>query len=286
MTHLANSVEVLAALFVGQPDSAMGLPWVFREYDIDGVRFAALQTAQELRELAIKIALESTPPTDVQRIVAQYHASYRDLKAVLLGVSDLDLNRSPFEGEWHLRGTIEHIMRIAVSYNAVIGYARQRYQNNSLPPRMSELDFNQVCEQNLAPYSLSRGEHIDGGLVDLLQCFDNLQQHIIDSMLSIPDSELSVGSMWWESYAQSIRFRLHRFEAHMRQHTIQVEKILAAIGYQVTEGRLLVRGMYNALGEVEGVLIGADISADSQKLTAEQISARAQEVAAVFSNNS
>ncbi len=48
-----------------------------------------------------------------------------------------------------------------------------------------------------------------------------------------------------------LRFRLHRFEEHLRQHTIQLDKTLVAIDRVPTEAQRLVRNIYNALADVE-----------------------------------
>jgi len=38
----------------------------------------------------------------------------------------------------------------------------------------------------------------------------------------------------WVRYDVDVRFRLHRFAAHVLEHTIQCEKALAALGWQPT----------------------------------------------------
>jgi hypothetical protein len=53
-----------------------------------------------------------------------------------------------------------------------------------------------------------------------------------------------------------VRFRLHRFAAHLREHANQVEKNLALLDQRPNESKLLLRQMYAALAEVEGVCIG------------------------------
>jgi hypothetical protein len=50
---------------------------------------------------------------------------------------------------------------------------------------------------------------------------------------------------------------LHRFEAHYTQHTIQIDKTLEAIGQTPTESKRLIRKLYAALAEAEGMMIGA-----------------------------
>ena len=57
---------------------------------------------------------------------------------------------------------------------------------------------------------------------------------------------------------EGLRFRLHRFESHLRQHTIQIDKALVALGLASGEARRLVRMVYAGLAEVQGLLIGAE----------------------------
>ena len=56
----------------------------------------------------------------------------------------------------------------------------------------------------------------------------------------------------WMQYDVDVRFRLHRFAAHVIEHTIQCEKTLNALGWRMTEGRRIVRRLTAILGEVEG----------------------------------
>ncbi len=54
-----------------------------------------------------------------------------------------------------------------------------------------------------------------------------------------------------------IRFRMHRIEEHLRQHTIQLDKTLAVIR-PPTEAHRLVRNIYNALADIESASEAAD----------------------------
>ena len=54
-------------------------------------------------------------------------------------------------------------------------------------------------------------------------------------------------------YEIDVRFRLHRFAAHVVEHTVQCEKTLDALGGQATEGRRIGRRISAALGELEGL---------------------------------
>ena len=73
-----------------------------------------------------------------------------------------------------------------------------------------------------------------------------------------------------------VEFRLHRFTSHLGQHSIQAERTLAALGHDFSEARMLLRRIYHALGQVEGVLIGAQGVGD------ELLSAVAEEIDALL----
>ena len=72
------------------------------------------------------------------------------------------------------------------------------------------------------------------------------------------DTDLDAPSEFWEGYDLDLRFRLLRFDAHLREHTIQVDKTLLGIDRTPNEPARLVRLLYNALGEAEGAAIGAE----------------------------
>ena len=89
--------------------------------------------------------------------------------------------------------------------------------------------------------------------------------------------------MYWEGYDMSLRFRLHRFDSHLRQHTVQIEKTLEGIGRPPTEAKRLLRLIYAALAEAEGATIGAwDAEAALWQEAAETVAARAKEIAGIL----
>ena len=57
----------------------------------------------------------------------------------------------------------------------------------------------------------------------------------------------------WVHYDVDVRFRLHRFAAHLAERTVQCEKNLAVLGWPLTEGRRIVRRLAAVLGEIEGL---------------------------------
>lgn len=104
MPTVTQAVEALVRATVDLSDADMDRPWVWREYDDEGLRFVLLLAQHELRHLAVRLAaMRLAPPSQPQRILGQYHFAYRDLTGALAGLRNDDLDRAPAEGEWPLR---------------------------------------------------------------------------------------------------------------------------------------------------------------------------------------
>ena len=74
----------------------------------------------------------------------------------------------------------------------------------------------------------------------------------------------------WIQYEIDVRFRLHRFAAHLIEHTVQCEKTLAALGWRPTEGRRIARHLAALVGEIEG-LGGLAEARDIERRLAERL---------------
>ena len=117
-----------------------------------------------------------------------------------------------------------------------------------------------------------------------LQAFHKeLHARIISEFAGITNQELEIQAKYWEQETYDLHFRLGRFDAHMRQHTIQIEKTLQELMYVPGESQRLLRLIYAALAQVEGGLIGAD--EEFQELlsnTVRRIDARTDEIKSVL----
>ena len=271
---LAQAVEAFAATTAALPDEALEREWQWRAHDEEGVRFAFFVTYQELRELAAIAAAERAArgpaQTLAQRILAQHHAAYRDLHGVLAGVDDGALDREPAPGEWPLRAVLEHVVGTEHGFFAVVSYALDRHHRGE-PLERTPRDLIFTYHPEIT---------FDGTLAQILARYDELHAKILRRFADLDEGDLAAHSLWWEGYPVELGFRLHRFDAHLRQHTIQVEKTLASVGHQLTEAGRLLRLLYGALGEVEGALIGApDGAADRQREVTTAIAERAAEIA-------
>ena len=285
MNHpLSIAVSRFAELVLDLPDIELEQEWVWGSYESEGVRFAFFRTYEELRELAVKIRVArdtaGIPLTGAQLILAQYHAAYMDIQSMLMGIDQKFEEQPPAEGEWPLRRVYAHIVGADLGFYVTIKYALERYRQGL--DHLAEVPD----ETWLAIAGLDESEldsTMGGPLGGLRYYHRDLHARIMGDFADISDSELELPSRFWEKEHMSLRFRLHRFDSHMRQHTVQAAKTLNSIGYIPNESQRLLRLTYSALAEVNGTLIGANKSVENMlvELTA-QMNLRTDEIAGIL----
>jgi uncharacterized damage-inducible protein DinB len=280
-SSLNYAVEALASLTHSLADMDLDRAWAWGDYDSEGVRFAFFRVYEEMRTLAVKLAearqASSRPPTAAQRILAHYHAAYRDLQAALLGVPFEEFDHPPAAGEWPLRQILAHIVGADAGFFAVVAHALSQIRSGIDEPTA----LTQAAYDAILGIDEATEEAILVGPVPSLQAFHaELHSRILTELAGIDDPEIEHASRYWETQPMGVRFRLHRFDSHMRQHTVQIDKALHDLGLGPTEARRLLRLIYAALAEAEGVLIGAaDLAASLQEATAGAIANLTGEIA-------
>jgi hypothetical protein len=278
---LGQAVERFATVTHGLPDEALEREWKWRAYN-EGVRHAFFRVYEELCELAATLATERAAQgpvmTTAQRILASYHAAFRDLQAVLLRVDDELLDRALSDEKWPLRFVLGHTIFVKRQFFARSWYAlQQRRQGTKKAACMPDDEV----EAFVGPYDVFE-RALGDPLAGVLAYYGALHERILHELADIGEDELDAPSLWWEEYEVPLQFRLHRFDSHLRQHTIQVEKTLEALGHSPSEAQRLLRLIYRALAEVEGGIIGAwEIGAVRRAKAAVEIAARADEIAPV-----
>jgi uncharacterized damage-inducible protein DinB len=245
MPTITEAAEMLVRATVDLPDEEMDRTWVWNEYDEEGLRFALLLAQHELRDLAVRLAAKrSSPPTQAERILAQYHHAYRDLTGALAGLQDEDLDRAPAEGEWPVRDVVEHMVGADYGFLAVIQYARSPERPRDAAAAEAEWKSFRDRHDYRAP------EAIPGDLATVRAVLFEIHRRVLRELADLRDADLEVPAYFWDG-VKPIRFRLHRFEAHYVQHTIQVDKTREALGRAPTEAQRLVRVLYRDLAAVE-----------------------------------
>jgi hypothetical protein len=279
---LSDGVARLAALSHGFTDADLGQPWRWREHN-EGVRFALIGTYHELQDLAVRLAhtraQEGPRVTAAQRALAPYHMAYRDLEAQLLGVDEEAYGAIPAPGEWALRTILGHIVGAERHFFTLVEYGvRRQRDGGDLPPRLPEDETDKVVGPREEFVAISE----KGDLAQTWAFYEALHGRALAEFATITDEELAGPSSWWEQEEYSLQYRLHRFDAHLRQHTVQAEKCLAAIGGAPNEAKRLLRLVYQALAEVENKILGApEVGKTERAALAERIIDRAKEAAGV-----
>jgi len=275
-----RSIKQFAELVKSLPDSDLEREWAWGSYKSEGIRFAFFRNYEDLRNLAVKIAhqrqVTGNPSSDAQRILAQYHAAYMDLQSVLVGIDKILFDMPPGEDEWTIRRVYAHIVGAEMGFYVAVKFALGKIRTGEDP--LVDIDDDTW----LGIIGLE-GEEIDAMMAEPLpelQSFHAyLHLRILSDFSAITDKEIEMKSKFWEAEAYSLRFRLHRFDAHARQHTIQIEKALHTLGYFASESKQLLRLVYASLAEVEGALIGLrDIEPGLMGETAMRIDKRVGEI--------
>ena len=278
--QLTDAVENFASVMFPLSEETLEKEWIWKDHDEDGIRFAFFVTLQELRQLAVTLSTPSTSlrtkPTPAQHILGQYHASYLDLQAAIIGITAENANKVFAEGEWPLRRVYAHMLGADIGFTAVIRYALEGHRNASWKPeQMSDEDEARIMGMGEDEYKSLVRDTLDG----MLSYHRIFHPEIIEEFKQITSDELDLPSTFWEETRFPIRHRLHRYEAHYAQHIIQIDKTLVAIGQPPSESKRLLRKVYAALAEVEGMMIGAEKMDDTAILAAaSSINERAKEI--------
>ena len=282
--QLSSALYDFTDLVLDLTDDQLELDWAWGSYDSEGVRFSFFRLYEELRDLGGIIHQEritaDVPITGAQHSLARYHAAYLDLQAVLLGISPEQAEQAPSEGEWSLRRTDAHMIGADLGFYVVIKFALDRHRQ-SLDPLV---EFTDETWLDIAGMDEKELDAIMDSSLDGLQTYHSqLHARILEDFVDINPSELQMPSKYWEKEPLSLSFRLGRFDSHLRQHTVQIEKTLVDLGYLPNESKRLLRLIYAALAGVEGALLGApEISHREIELLAEKIAARTEEIRSIL----
>lgn len=263
MTHSTSSGELAEAIFhfadsLGSlNDADLGQPFRWGAHQ-EGIRFAFLGAMHELRTLAVRLGADrrvaGIPVTRAHHALAQYHTAYRDLEAVLFDVTDEEYDAPPATGEWPLRYVFGHMVGAERNFFALVHYGvRRQNEDGELSTTLPEGEANRL----LGSYEQFEQLMETGRREQMSAYYTANHNRALEEFAVISDLQLDGPSVWWEGEPYSLEYRLHRMEAHLRQHTVQVEKTLDQIGRPFTEAKRLLRLLFGAFAEVENALIGA-----------------------------
>jgi hypothetical protein len=278
--ELTASVLDFTKIFASVPDVELDRPWPWKGND-EGVRFAFFVVNLELRELAVRLNSQCNPMQPVEQILSQYHAAFLDLQAALYGLSDEDANLAPSEKDWTLKRLLAHIVSTEIGFTAVIRHALKGHRAAAWTTApMTAKDGIELTGLSETEY----GELMQGSYKNLLSYHQTLHSQITTEFSHISTAELDLPAIFWEPEPFPIRYRLHRYESHLRQHIIQIDKTLPVIQRAPSEVRRLIRMLYAAQAEVDGILIAGSDSLQTCQPTINTINVIAGEIAQILAD--
>ena len=222
--------------FASLDEAVLGRPWSYLDKPME-VRFAIYRTLEDAQEVLVGLA--AGPRPESRRILALAQRAFGDLRGLAIGLPGDLLERPPREGEWSVGEILRHVAAVERRYALHTRYAVER--SDADPVRLPDSKL-----PPLAPGSAS------GSAAELLARLGEARAETNAWLGDVPAAAMTRPTTWVH-YAVDVRFRLHRFAAHIAEHVVQCEKTLAALGWRPTEGRRAVRGLAATLGEIEGL---------------------------------
>jgi uncharacterized damage-inducible protein DinB len=173
----------------------------------------------------------STPTNEADRILVLAQRAFGDMRGLLLAVPDALLDREPAPGEWSIRRTMEHTIQVERSYRANTQHALLRHDGEPLTLPAERRPKSDPADSA-------------GGAAAIVAALERRRAETDATLAGTESEQLSRPSQWSATdtpFDVDVRFRLHRFGAHLVEHTQQVEKTLRALGQAESDAQAYVR---------------------------------------------
>ncbi|HWC05504.1 MAG TPA: DinB family protein [Methylomirabilota bacterium] len=230
-------------------EDILARPWSWRGKDLTA-REALYRTLEGEQEALVATRL-SARPSEPRLILSLAQRAFGDLRGLLVGLPGGMLDAAPAAGHWAVRQTLAHMLAVERRYAVSTLHAARRSDADPLRPPQADLD------------AASRVD--DTGTVEDVLGRLGLARRESDRLLGALPVDALTRPTDWAGYEVDVRFRLHRFAAHLVEHTVQCEKALRALGRVEAEGRRIVRRIWATRGEHEALVAeGALPALDAQ----------------------
>jgi DinB superfamily len=193
-------------------------------------------------------------PSGAQRIAIELARARGQLLGELVGLQPGDLEREPGAGEWSIRHVLGHVIAVDLRYLAAVRHAVERADAGGTGPLRPD--------ENRLPGRTGEAESV-GSAEELVDRLRDTRRAVMDYAVSIPDNRLDAPTNW-TSWDMDVRFRLHRFPSHDREHAIQIRKARHWLGLLQTEAQMLLADAMVELETLKAVLLVADGAIDSR----------------------
>ena len=260
---VAARTDVIAAArdLLAIPEEALSRPWSWIGGSEEDVRYGAYRAAESLEEAEIE-AREMTSAADATerqtaRIVAPSTTARWELHGLLLPLDGQLLDADPGGGEWTLRLTLGHVIAGQRGYAWGNAYVLDHGFHPDDPTR--QVRAPESFWDDLPDEATTEAA---GSIDDLRARLDAILDLSVERLAAMPDDRLAIPTRW-SGFPVSLGFRFGRWGSHIREHSIQVVKTLAMVGYAPDEPALLARNLLSAYGRAESVVFGREAVDDA-----------------------
>lgn len=247
------SIEAALRSMLRLSDNALPRAWRWRGQDerVD-VRYGLYRLFEILEETTVTalraVTLLGGRQAEAGQILSQATQARWDLHGLLLPLTDDDLDRPSGGEEWTLRQTLGHVVLTQSRYTLNTAFwAFATTADDGTPPDVPATPLT-LRAQNAAWSA--------GSVFEIRARLDAMLDLGVGLLGDVDDASRLEALGLWVDYAVTVRFRLHRFAAHLREHTIQVEKTLAMLDRQPREVERIVRTILGAYGRLEATVMG------------------------------
>ncbi len=211
-----------------------------------GHQLGWLAEGDETRRVAIEHGdgWLARPPSYAQRALVIGSAGFGRLLGTFAGVTEELFERQPAPGEWGLREALAHVIAVSRRYLVGVEYAVARRQRGGEGPLRPPAD-------SMPPSSGETERH--GTMAELLARLVATRDEIVCRVGAVADADLDAPGDW-VSLPIDVRFRIHRFAAHDREHAAHLRKIHQQLGWQQNEAQLLLGEAQAARAAFETVI--------------------------------
>jgi len=260
------------------PDEALERDWPWRDRVAD-VRYGFYHAYEVLEAAAadVRRVLDETGAHRAPgaRRAAGATAARWDLHARLLPLDEAALDAPPGGEEWTVRQTLGHIVNGQRSYGRYSAWWLLQRDVPTLADRAPE---------DLGPPMPDETADGEGTLAEICARLDALLDAGMAAFGGLDDAALAVRARW-AGFPVDLGFRIGRWGSHIREHTVQVDKTLAMIGWVPREVDRLAGLVLSAWGRLESEIFGLpaaalDLPAPGGDTAAGLVTAAARRVAA------
>ncbi len=245
LAELRTSRRETSEALSGLTEAQLALPAAWRGRRSD-VRYLLLRLADadEERRVALGLALDALDwrQPEAARILG---GRLGVVRAALVGVPVDAYRQRPSPADWSVGQTLEHMRIVEERYLIQTEWAAERLAAPDLPMRVPDDRMPAIpAEPVPAPTVTEEVARLESIAAD------------VDSRLSTLDGPTLLAPSGWSGWDIDVRFRLHRFGAHARQHAVQIAKTLFALGWHQSEAQQILAQAEVARAALEGALLG------------------------------